>query len=133
MSSSKITSDLSPETLLQDVPRQSLKAATHARPFFLQLHNFVPHVFLDVVLQLQRITLSTNSGAAAISVFTGTRTPFSTFHPHSVGLRHVRFRVAHWHTCKCTLSAWKYAARTVGGKLSGFSFFFPRTIMCHSA
>ena len=87
MSSSKITYDLSPETLLQGVPRQSVQAATHARPFVLffivfivlQLHNLMPHVFLDDVLQLQRITLKTNTGAAAISVFIGTRTPCYTF------------------------------------------------------
>ena len=133
MSSSKITSDLSPETLLQDVPRQSLQAATYARPFFLQLHNFVPHIFEDVVLQLQRITLRKNSGAAAISVFTGTKTLFSAFHPHCVRLRYERFRVAYWHTCKCTLNAWKCTARSVGGKLSGFNSFFPRTILRHSA
>ena len=49
--------------LLQSIPLQSPQADTHEMPFFWHEHNLEPHGFLDVSLQLQRITFSNSFGA----------------------------------------------------------------------
>ena len=105
MSSSKITSGLSPETLLQDVPQQSLQAATQccATRILGCCFSAAANNVEDKFWCCSNICLHWNKD----TVF--------YFPLHSVGLRHVMFRVAYWHTCKCTISAWKYTARTVLG------------------
>ena len=110
-------------TLLQFSPLQSPHAGTQNKPFFLHEQIFVPHVFFDVSLHLQRMKFSKFCGPASLSVVIGTRAPFSTFHPQSVGTRTDKHSVFHCATCRWTLKLWKYAARSVGGNDCGSMVF----------
>ena len=70
--------------LLQSMPWHSPHDETHAKPYFLQVQDFVPQGFFVVVLHLHRMTLVRHSGANGWSVFIGTRRSlFIVFHPHS--------------------------------------------------
>ena len=101
-------------------PIQFPHACIQLIPFFRQVHERVPHVFLDVVLQLQRITLSRASGAIGLSVITGTSWPFTICHPHSCGTKPQSIPsfcvliISKW-----TRNEWKYVAPYDGRNSAG--------------
>ena len=49
--------------LLESYPLQSPYAGIHFKPLLLQVHEFVPHVLQDIILQLQRVIFKISSGA----------------------------------------------------------------------
>ena len=60
-----MSSSISALELLQLSPLQSPHAATHVKPFFRHEHKFVPQVFQDIVLQLQRTKFNDSFGAGS--------------------------------------------------------------------
>ena len=59
--------------ILQLSPLQSPHAATHVKPFFLYDYKFVPQVFREVLLQLQRTKFNNSFGAGSRSVIVGAK------------------------------------------------------------
>ena len=108
------------KVFLQNSPRQSPQADTHFKPLRKQEHKREPHVFFEVVLQLQRMKFSISAGAGSRSVFIGSKVSFVFLQPQFSGFKHSRSKVVHWAICKWTLNAWKYIALSEGGRFCGF-------------
>ena len=102
--------------LEQQIPLQSPHANEHLIPCFMQVHESV----LQVVLQLHLITFSRYSGAAESTMRTALKWPPSSSYPHSLGLRVMLPSQAC--TWRKTLAECSFADASVGGRFSAISF-----------